>query len=66
MRTRAGAGQLVDNFLDAAHFPFVHAASFGVADGEPLESGEVVTGGLPSRHCSSRPTVTAVPSSPTG
>ncbi|HEY0935992.1 MAG TPA: aromatic ring-hydroxylating dioxygenase subunit alpha, partial [Trebonia sp.] len=27
VRTRASAGQLVDNFLDAAHFPFVHAAS---------------------------------------
>jgi vanillate O-demethylase monooxygenase subunit len=30
VRTPAGAAQLVDNFLDAAHFPFVHAASFGV------------------------------------
>jgi phenylpropionate dioxygenase-like ring-hydroxylating dioxygenase large terminal subunit len=30
IRTSAGAGLLVDNFLDAAHFPFVHAASFGV------------------------------------
>jgi vanillate O-demethylase monooxygenase subunit len=42
LRTRAGAGQLVDNFLDAAHFPFVHASSFGVADDEPLDGGEVV------------------------
>jgi phenylpropionate dioxygenase-like ring-hydroxylating dioxygenase large terminal subunit len=41
VRTRASAGQLVDNFLDAAHFPFVHAASFGVADDGPLEAGEV-------------------------
>jgi vanillate O-demethylase monooxygenase subunit len=32
VRTPAGAGLLVDNFLDAAHFPFVHAASFGVAE----------------------------------
>jgi phenylpropionate dioxygenase-like ring-hydroxylating dioxygenase large terminal subunit len=46
MRTRAGAGQLVDNFLDAAHFPFVHAATFGVPDGEPLEAGDVATEGL--------------------
>jgi vanillate O-demethylase monooxygenase subunit len=42
-RTRAGAGQLVDNFLDAAHFPFVHAASFGVADDRPLDAGDVTT-----------------------
>jgi vanillate O-demethylase monooxygenase subunit len=46
VRTRASAGQLVDNFLDAAHFPFVHAASFGVSDGEPLAAGEVHTSGF--------------------
>jgi len=38
-------GQLVDNFLDAAHFPFVHAASFGVTDDAPLEAGDVTTAG---------------------
>jgi phenylpropionate dioxygenase-like ring-hydroxylating dioxygenase large terminal subunit len=27
--TRASAGLLADNFLDMAHFPFVHAATFG-------------------------------------
>ena len=27
--TPVSAGQLVDNFLDAAHFPFVHTATFG-------------------------------------
>ena len=27
--TPASAGQLVDNFLDASHFPFVHASTFG-------------------------------------
>lgn len=27
--TPAGAAQLVDNFLDASHFPFVHASTFG-------------------------------------
>jgi vanillate O-demethylase monooxygenase subunit len=43
MRTRASAGQLVDNFLDAAHFPFVHAASFGVADDGPLAASHVST-----------------------
>ena len=41
VRTSASAGQLVDNFLDAAHFPFVHAASFGVADDGPLAAGDV-------------------------
>jgi len=45
VRTRASAGQLVDNFLDAAHFPFVHAASFGVADDGPLEAGTVTADG---------------------
>jgi phenylpropionate dioxygenase-like ring-hydroxylating dioxygenase large terminal subunit len=44
-RTQASAGQLVDNFLDAAHFPFVHAASFGVADDGPLAAGEVTSYG---------------------
>ncbi len=43
VRTTASAGQLVDNFLDAAHFPFVHAASFGVADDGPLAAGDVST-----------------------
>jgi vanillate O-demethylase monooxygenase subunit len=32
-RCRAGAGQLCDNFLDAAHLPTVHAGTFGVPDG---------------------------------
>jgi phenylpropionate dioxygenase-like ring-hydroxylating dioxygenase large terminal subunit len=29
VRTNAGAAQLVDNFLDASHFPFVHTQTFG-------------------------------------
>ena len=45
VRTVASAGQLVDNFLDAAHFPFVHAGSFGVDDDGPLATGEVVRDG---------------------
>ena len=45
VRTRASAGHLVDNFLDAAHFPFVHAASFGVAGDGPLAAGDVTTAG---------------------
>jgi len=30
--TRASAGILTDNFLDAAHFPYLHAATFGGSD----------------------------------
>lgn len=30
----AGAAQFVDNFLDVAHFPFVHAGTFGTPDDE--------------------------------
>ena len=29
LRSRANAGLLADNFLDVAHFPFVHAKTFG-------------------------------------
>ncbi len=32
MEVRASAGLLADNFLDMAHFPFIHAGTFG-ADG---------------------------------
>jgi phenylpropionate dioxygenase-like ring-hydroxylating dioxygenase large terminal subunit len=40
VRTPAGAALLVDNFLDAAHFPFVHAATFGVDEAaEVTDSG---------------------------
>lgn len=34
LRASASAGLLADNFLDMAHFPFVHAATFGA--GEPV------------------------------
>jgi len=30
--TRASAGLLADNFLDMAHFPFVHAGTFGAGE----------------------------------
>jgi phenylpropionate dioxygenase-like ring-hydroxylating dioxygenase large terminal subunit len=32
MRAKACAGLLADNFLDMAHFPFVHAATFGAEE----------------------------------
>jgi phenylpropionate dioxygenase-like ring-hydroxylating dioxygenase large terminal subunit len=41
VRTPAGAAQLVDNFMDASHFPYVHAASFGAE-----ESALVVDAGV--------------------
>lgn len=37
IEARAAAGLLADNFLDTAHFPFVHAATFGA--GEAREVG---------------------------
>jgi len=42
VRTPVSAVQLIDNFMDAAHFPFVHAASFGVADAFEVSSDEIV------------------------
>jgi phenylpropionate dioxygenase-like ring-hydroxylating dioxygenase large terminal subunit len=35
-RTPVSAAQLIDNFMDAAHFPFVHPTTFGVAGAEEL------------------------------
>jgi phenylpropionate dioxygenase-like ring-hydroxylating dioxygenase large terminal subunit len=32
LRAKAAAGLLADNFLDMAHFPFVHAATFGAEE----------------------------------
>ena len=42
LTTRASAGLLADNFLDMAHFPFVHAATFG-AESERLVPPYTVT-----------------------
>ena len=41
LRSPAGAALLVDNFLDAAHFPYVHGATFGTP-----EAAEVVDQGI--------------------
>ena len=38
---RYGMGLLLDNQLDAGHFPFVHRATFGAAPGDPLPAYEV-------------------------
>lgn len=49
VRTQASAGQVVEGFLDAAHFPFVRAASGEAADAgpdaDPLGAGRVATDG---------------------
>lgn len=40
--TPAPAGFVADNFLDVAHFPFVHAATFGAGEEKIVEPYEVV------------------------
>jgi phenylpropionate dioxygenase-like ring-hydroxylating dioxygenase large terminal subunit len=42
---RAGAGLLADNFLDIAHFPFVHKATFGAEESTTVEPYDVVRDG---------------------
>ncbi|HEX9063657.1 MAG TPA: Rieske 2Fe-2S domain-containing protein [Streptosporangiaceae bacterium] len=42
----ANAAVMVDNFLDEAHLPFVHAATIGGAGPEPIPRAEVVRDGL--------------------
>jgi vanillate O-demethylase monooxygenase subunit len=43
--TTVGAGQLVDNFLDASHFPFVHAGTFGDAKASVVVDDGIVREG---------------------
>ncbi|MEV6350812.1 Rieske 2Fe-2S domain-containing protein [Actinoplanes sp. NPDC051851] len=40
-RTPASAGLVSDNFLDVAHFPFVHAKTFGAAEEKLVDRYEV-------------------------
>src|SRR3954452_1323066 len=40
-RSASPAGPLADNFLDVAHFPFVHAATFGADDEKEVPAYEV-------------------------
>jgi phenylpropionate dioxygenase-like ring-hydroxylating dioxygenase large terminal subunit len=42
VRSTGPAGTLADNFLDVAHFPFVHAATFGAADAKVVPAYEVI------------------------
>jgi phenylpropionate dioxygenase-like ring-hydroxylating dioxygenase large terminal subunit len=41
VRTPASAGVVADNFLDVAHFPFVHTKTFGAAEEKVVERYEV-------------------------
>jgi phenylpropionate dioxygenase-like ring-hydroxylating dioxygenase large terminal subunit len=41
MRVPSNAAILIDNFLDEAHFPFVHAATIGGAGPEPIARAEI-------------------------
>jgi phenylpropionate dioxygenase-like ring-hydroxylating dioxygenase large terminal subunit len=41
VRTPASAGVVADNFLDVAHFPFVHAKTFGAPEEKVVERYEV-------------------------
>jgi vanillate O-demethylase monooxygenase subunit len=41
IRARSGAGLLADNFLDMAHFPFVHRATFGTEQAAEVPSYRV-------------------------
>ena len=42
VRTPVSAVQLIDNFMDAAHLPFVHADSFGVPDAFEVSNDRIV------------------------
>ena len=46
LRVEANAAMLLDNFLDEAHLPFVHAATIGGAGPEPIPRADVVRRGL--------------------
>jgi vanillate O-demethylase monooxygenase subunit len=45
-RARAGAGLVLDNFLDMAHFPFVHAATIGSDEAREVPDVAVTRDGL--------------------
>lgn len=44
--TRGSAALLADNFLDMAHFPFVHAGTFGAEEEREVAAYDVVRDGL--------------------
>jgi phenylpropionate dioxygenase-like ring-hydroxylating dioxygenase large terminal subunit len=46
LRVEANAAMLIDNFLDEAHLPFVHAATIGGAGPETIPRADVARRGL--------------------
>lgn len=40
--TPGSAGAMLDNFLDVAHFPFVHAGTFGTDESDKVDEYEIV------------------------
>jgi hypothetical protein len=44
LTTRVGSAQLLDNFLDFSHFPFVHAGTFGSGEDTTIGDYEVERG----------------------
>ncbi len=46
IETRASAGLLADNFLDMAHFPFIHAQTFGAGEAREVPKYTVTRNGL--------------------
>ena len=46
LTVQANAAILIDNFLDEAHLPFVHAATIGGAGPEPIPRADVIREGL--------------------
>ena len=45
-RLTADPGNLIDNFLDVAHFPFVHAGTFGLEQSDQVDEYDL----LPTEH----------------
>ncbi|MFN8025735.1 MAG: aromatic ring-hydroxylating dioxygenase subunit alpha [Acidimicrobiia bacterium] len=45
-RARAGAGLVIDNFIDMAHFPYVHAATIGTEDETAFDDLEITRDGF--------------------
>jgi phenylpropionate dioxygenase-like ring-hydroxylating dioxygenase large terminal subunit len=46
VRARVGAGLMTDNFLDMAHFPFVHGATIGTAESARVGDMTITREGL--------------------
>ena len=49
VEARCGSAQLIDNFLDFGHFPFVHAGTFGASEDAAIGDYEVERAGASLR-----------------